>query len=49
MQRIAGRRSCASPSSASASFGKIASLTSFGEDANGELYAVGGDSLFDLR
>jgi glucose/arabinose dehydrogenase len=35
--------------SASASFGKIASLTSFGEDANGELYAVGGDSLFELR
>jgi glucose/arabinose dehydrogenase len=36
--------------SAPAVVGKIASLTSFGEDANGELYAVSGDgTLFALR
>ena len=36
--------------SAPAVVGKIASLTSFGEDANGELFAVGGDGvLYALR
>jgi len=36
--------------SAPVTFGKIASLTSFGEDGNGELYAVGGDGvLYALR
>ena len=36
--------------SAISTVGKIASLTSFGEDGNGELYAVGGDgTLYQLR
>jgi glucose/arabinose dehydrogenase len=36
--------------SAPAALGKIASLTSFGQDGNGELYAVGGDGvLYALR
>ena len=36
--------------SAPGAVGKIASLTSFGEDGNGELYAVSGDgTLFALR